>query len=349
MRGRSTLSFVLDRVYSEVMRTALLTLGAILAACASAGADEAPALRPAIDKGLRRLEQGSANYIKNRKCFSCHHQAVTILSMTAAGKRGLTVDAVKLRQQVDFTLDTFRPRLDRVAEGKAVPGASTMSAYALFTLEVAGHPADETTAALVQYLLVRQNGDGSWSALAQRPPTEGSSFTNTALSVRALRVYGTKKDDDEHNRLVEAASERGKDWLKHAVPKNTEDRAFHLQGLVEIGEASAIAAARAALVKEQTDDGSWSQLPGKRPGDAYATGIVLSALRRAGLAADDPVYRKGVRYLLTTQKEDGSWFVETRSRPVQEFFDNGDPGGKSQFISFAATGWATLALLEALK
>jgi hypothetical protein len=28
------------------------------------------------------------------------------------------------------------------------------------------------------------------------------------------------------------------------------------------------------------------------------------------------------------------------------FFDNGDPHGKSQFISFAATGWAVLALLE---
>ena len=115
---------------------------------------------------------------------------------------------------------------------------------------------------------------------------------------------------------------------------------------MEVGDAKAVAAAQAALVKEQLADGSWSQLPGKRGGDAYATGTVLIALRRAGLAAEDPIYRKGVNYLLTTQKEDGSWFVETRSRPVQEFFDNGDPGGKSQFISFAATGWATLALLE---
>lgn len=102
------------------------------------------------------------------------------------------------------------------------------------------------------------------------------------------------------------------------------------------------------MLKQQTDDGAWSQLPGQRPGDAYATGTALFALRRAGLAANDPVYRKAVNYLLSTQKEDGSWFVETRSRPVQAFFDNGDPGGKSQFISFAATGWATLALLEAL-
>jgi N-acyl-D-amino-acid deacylase len=81
-------------------------------------------------------------------------------------------------------------------------------------------------------------------------------------------------------------------------------------------------------------------------GDAYATGTVLLALRGAGVATTDPAFQKGVNYLVKTQKPDGSWLVETRSKPVQIFFDNGDPGGKSQFISFAATGWATLALLE---
>ena len=63
--------------------------------------------------------------------------------------------------------------------------------------------------------------------------------------------------------------------------------------------------------------------------------------------AIDPI-RRGLAYLLKTQREDGAWIVETRSRPVQIFFDNGDPGGKSQFISFAATNWAVLALLETL-
>ena len=64
---------------------------------------------------------------------------------------------------------------------------------------------------------------------------------------------------------------------------------------------------------------------------------------------EDAAYRKGVSYLLKTQRDDGAWIVETRSKPIQIFFDNGDPGGKSQFISFAATGWAVLALLEAVE
>ena len=54
-----------------------------------------------------------------------------------------------------------------------------------------------------------------------------------------------------------------------------------------------------------------------------------------------------MQYLLKTQRDDGGWVVETHSPPVQKFFDNGDPGGKSQFISFPATAWAVMALLEA--
>ena len=81
-------------------------------------------------------------------------------------------------------------------------------------------------------------------------------------------------------------------------------------------------------------------------GDAYATATALIALRHAGLDARNPAYRKGVRYLLDKQEDDGAWIVETRSRPLQKFFDNGDAGGKSQFISFAATNWSVMALLE---
>jgi hypothetical protein len=66
------------------------------------------------------------------------------------------------------------------------------------------------------------------------------------------------------------------------------------------------------------------------------------------VAADSAAYRKGVAYLLKTQQADGAWLVTTRSRPAQVFFDNGDPGGKSQFISFVATNWAVLALVEIL-
>lgn len=307
---------------------------------------DAPAdsIRTAVIKGLRRIEQGSASYVKNRKCFSCHHQAVAIHCFAAARQRGLEVDPAKLRQQIDFTLNSFRHKREQIAQGKALPGGNTMAAYMLFALEAGGHPPDEMSHTLVEYLLVKQKADGSWPALMQRQPSEGSPFTNAALALRALRTYRSADLQDRADR----AFARGRDWLRNAEAKNTEDRAFRLRGLVNGSfDAKEIGAARDALLREQQADGSWKQLP-DRPGDAYATATVLTALRHAGLPTDAAAYRRGIGSLLATQHEDGAWIVETRSRPVQTFFDNGDPGDKSQFLSFLSTCWAVAALLETM-
>jgi squalene cyclase len=79
--------------------------------------------------------------------------------------------------------------------------------------------------------------------------------------------------------------------------------------------------------------------------DAYATGEALVALSEAGMASRNPVYRRGVEFLLKTQLADGSWFVQTRSHQTQIYFESGFPHGRSQFISAAATNWATRALI----
>lgn len=328
------------------MKKLLISLALLLTA-APARAETPDAIRAAIDKGLRRIEQGSASYIKNRQCFSCHHQAVTIHVFASARARGFELAPEKLRQQVDFTIQTFKQKRERIAKGEAVPGGNTMSAYALFALEGVAYEPDETTAALVDYLLVRQKADGSWPALMQRQPSEGSPFTNAALALRALKNYGSTTDEERRARIDKAFS-RGRDWVLQNKPEHMEDKAFRLRALVNMGaDEKEIAAARDLLLNEQKDDGTWAQLADK-PGDVYATGIVLAALRTAGVKPSDAVHQKAIAYLLKTQREDGAWIVETRSRPVQTFFDNGDPGGKSQFISFAATCWDTLALLETI-
>lgn len=311
------------------------------------GETPAAPVRAAVEKGLRRIEQGAASYVKNRQCFSCHHQAVAIHVLTSAQARGFEVEPAKVRQQIDFTLDTFKQKRERVAKGEAVPGGNTMAAYALFALEGGGHEADATTAALVDYLLVRQKADGSWPALTQRQPSEGSPFTNAAFALRALKHYGPARDDTELRARIDKAFAKGRDWVLQARPEHMEDKAFRLRALVHAGDNEALAAARDLLLKDQKEDGSWAQLADK-DGDAYATGTVLAALRSAGLKPADDMYQKGVKYLLKSQRDDGAWIVATRSRPVQTFFDNGDPGGKSQFISFLATNWAVLALLETI-
>jgi len=332
---------------------ALLTAlpAAFLLPTPSLRADDAlePA-KAAIEKGLRRVEQGVTNYPQHRQCFSCHHQAMAVFTLTAARQRGFDADAELLRNVIDFSARTFRNR-SAIARGQGVGGDSVSVVYALHTFAAVDRPPDETTAALVEYLLVKQRSDGSWPIPfgGDRPPTMGSPFTPTGLAMNALKRYGPPADAanaEEQRKRIDTAIARGRAWLLAGKAVSTEDQVFRLRGLVDAGaEAKDTDAARDQLVAEQREDGGWAQLP-KMETDAYATGTVLVVLRAAGLPTDHPAYRKGVAYLLHTQREDGAWVVQTRSRPLQVYFDNGDAGGKSQFISFAATNWALLALLE---
>src|SRR5262249_5521844 len=150
---------------------------------------------------------------------------------------------------------TFQPKKDDIIKGRSVPGGNTMAAYALAALEAGGRPADETTGALVGYLLVRQRADGGWAAVAKRPPAAGRTFTNNALALRGLRVYGPAKDAEgaaELRQRVEAALAKGRDWLRNNQPADTEDEAFRLRGLVEAGAArEEVDAARDLLLREQ--------------------------------------------------------------------------------------------------
>jgi hypothetical protein len=67
------------------------------------------------------------------------------------------------------------------------------------------------------------------------------------------------------------------------------------------------------------------------------------------MPATDPVYQKGVQYLLRSQQADGSWHVKTRSIWLQPYFESGFPHGQDQFISSAGTAWAAMALTMAVE
>jgi mono/diheme cytochrome c family protein len=147
----------------------------------------------------------------------------------------------------------------------------------------------------------------------------------------------------------DAAVDRARKWLWTVKAETTEDAAYQLLGLHWAGEpAEKLADLAKALLSQQRKDGGWAQLP-KLESDAYATGQALYALSRAVKhPATSPAWQHGLRFLLGTQCDDGSWHVISRAYPFQPTMDSGFPHGRDSWISAAGTSWAVLAMTEAL-
>src|SRR5262249_22692312 len=148
------------------------------------------------------------------------------------------------------------------------------------------------------YIMRRQSADGGWRIAAHRPTIESSDVEATAVALRALQSYAPAPHKAEYAK----ASDRGLAWLGKVEPQTTEDHVFQLLGIAWAhANKDVIQKAARNLIALQRMDGGWSQLP-TLASDAYATGQVLTALAEAGaLALTDPVYRRGVQFLLNTQ------------------------------------------------
>ena len=298
-------------------------------------------IRAAVTRSLPLLQRTGLQFYEKGGCVSCHHNSLTEMTVAAARRKGFAVDERSARQELTTMVKDIEATRDQALQGIVSPGGFvTTTGYILMGLSAERHQPGVATDAMVRLLRLTQLPDGHWRS-PYRPPMEASEFTSTAVSLRGIRLYGhgTPADND----AIRAATS----WLQSASPQTTEDRVFRLFGLTWAGAADGIRqAAIRDLSETQRSDGGWAQLP-SLPSDAYATGAALVALHEAGIRQNDAAYRRGVQFLLTTQLADGSWFVRTRAHPTQIYFESGFPHGASQYISAAATNWATLALVHA--
>jgi hypothetical protein len=303
---------------------------------------DADSVYPAISASLGPLQRSGQRITQTKACITCHQHSLVALTVGLAREHGLQVDEGIATQERSQVNDVLGRRIPLLLLGSELD--PTLAAYTLVGFLAENQKPNPLTDALVHYLALHQQQDGHWQPEAYRPPEEGSSFQFTALAARGLQAYASRGRAKE----VEARIQRARTWLGTARPQETVDSAFQLLGLVWTqAPAQQIQRAAEVLLRQQREDGGWAQLP-TLPSDAYATGQALFSLHEAGAkAVATPNYRRGVEYLLRTQLADGSWFVRTRCFPVLEYSNSGFPHGRSQFISAAATCWATMALIVA--
>jgi hypothetical protein len=306
------------------------------------GADE---IRAAAARALDLLEKSAAESMVQRpNCFTCHNLGLPTLAMAAARARGFDVNTRQLETQVKFTADFLAKNRENYAKGKGQGGQVATAGYALWTLKAGNGTPDDTTLAVVTYLLAYQEELDHWQMTSHRPPSESSHFAATFLAIQGLQTFGSSRQAER----IAARLEQARTWLEATPPLDTEDRVFRLWALkLAGGGESQVQSALEDLLRSQREDGGWSQTA-DLPSDAYATGSALVALHEAGgLRVDHSAWSRGVEFLLRTQLADGSWHVPSRSRPFQTYYESGFPHGPDQFISITGSSWAATALVLA--
>ena len=304
--------------------------------------------RAAATKAIVLLQQSVTTWESKRSCASCHHQHLPLALLRTARQRGVPFD-VEAATRTATRLADPAANLDFAVQAVMQIDPTLDSGSWLNSLADIGVKPTLATQVFARRILNRQLPDGHWGTIDVRPPQSYSGVTATAVAMRAIQGYLPPSMDAERR----VAADRAREWLQKVVPADTEDRTMQLLGLSWMGAPSAALAPQVqALVAAQRADGGWAQLP-RLGSDAYATGQALVALQRAGgLDANHASVRRGLTYLLSQQRPDGSWLVETRLHEQDlvspPYFETGFPHGPHQIISAMGTTWAAMALLEAL-
>ena len=304
-------------------------------------------IEKAAGKSFLLLQQSSYVFTNNTKfkCAACHHNSLTSMVAEIAAEKGLpVVDSFKthrLSSLVGSVIGICNPNLiNQVVAVNFIPP------YMLFGLAAEKYPADFNTDIAVDYIMSQQTPAGSFLTESGRPPLETGVMHLTAMDVRAMQLYAAPSKKEKVNTMVAKA----KQWMEKTQTDNQQELAFQLLGMEWCNSDMPVKNKVAKKIKAmQNEDGGWSQLPTMKS-DAYATGQSLYALFESGmLKPEDPVYQKGLKYLLQTQDGEGAWIVHTRAYPIQPFVSSQfPPYDEHQFISATATNWATMALLNAL-
>ena len=151
--------------------------------------DHVKRMDDAISRGLAIVQKAAKNYPEHRQCFSCHHQTLPLLAIREAQQAGLATEKEVAGVIADHTTKSFASRINKLRAGRGIGGKANTVGYGLWTLDLAEHQSDETTDAMVEFLLKDQREEGRWVPPSNRPPLEESQVAVTVISAYYMRRF----------------------------------------------------------------------------------------------------------------------------------------------------------------
>jgi hypothetical protein len=304
-------------------------------------------IQKTVDRAIGYLQTESAAWLKTRGCAACHHVPMPLWALSEAEQRGYTIDKKYLLDTTESLLGSKDKLLaskifpnpdappDPRPQGRGLNMGLPFLAVAAQSMPSLTEGQKKSLRLITEEIVKKQQPDGSWEFFAtlRRPPINESQTTDAAWIILALQG-----DKDAPEKALKKAVE----WLDTAKrTDNHQDKVMKVLLGVRAGKPrKALQTTIDELLALQRDDGGWSQTVPEPKSDAFATGQTLYVLALAGFTADRPEIKRGLDFLVATQKADGSWPMISRSTP------DGSPGSSKLLtpINCAASSWATLGM-----
>ena len=289
-------------------------------------------VRFAAQKGIDWLEPATIDWQKKNNCFGCHVQGQMLMGLAVAKANGYVVSDTCMREIADFT--RAKQRDDGTEDFDDTATVSPTQYVAMGLAYYAQAEGSDLTkdAAFVKsasWLLGQQKPSGALTPDWDEPPISQGLFMPTANGVSAFKAAFASSSDARYD----AAANSALNFIAQSKPETTQDAVYKLIALAEFGtpeQRQLIPSLVHALLSEQLRDGGWRESTDQQGSNAFATGEVLYALKRAGVNVTSPEFSAGVRYLMQSQQEPGTWSA-TNSR-------------SSRPSEFAPTMWAVISL-----
>jgi hypothetical protein len=312
------------------MRTILSALALVLLAGSSA------AEPPATPEGraIAYLAREVRSWPAENKCFSCHNSGVAAGALFAAVRPGHTVP--------DKALEETTRWLARPEKWDAKREGGTPTDQALVRIQFGAALAEALDAGVLKerrplldaakLIAGEQQKDGSWQVDAGG--SLGSPATlGTCLATHQARRVLVKADAKGHADAIGKADR----WLRQTEAKSVPDAAAVLLALEGADDREAAAQRKRCLEllrRFQDKDGGWGPYATSAP-EPFDTALALLALARYPKEEGIPdTIKRGRKYLVGAQEEEGAWPATTR------------PAGRVSYAQrTATTGWALQALL----
>lgn len=304
--------------------------------------DEAIAKEFSSTKGAEFLDGVNLAWTRERKCFSCHTNAMYMMARPRI-QGGDDTGEKELRRFLEDTVkkwETEKPRTDYEV---------LLTAFAL-----ASHDATTTkklapaTKKALDKSWTLQKSDGHWNwPKCDWPPMEHDDYYGVVFMALAV---GIAPEEYANSEAARTGLAKIRDYLKAHPAPDLHHRATLLWASTKVEKLLDKEEQRKIveeLLAKQREDGGWS-LPALgeyerrdgtknspvAPSDGYATGYVIYVLRQAGVEAKSEAIQKGIAWLKKNQRESGRWYTRSLSND------------KAHYITNAGSAFCVLALAE---